>query len=226
MSQSTRQESTQRIKKEQDLKPTLRDLRALTGPCGPMHPPRYLSSPFPWPRTSFQLSPGPLVHAPVTSPASLSLYCCLYLLGWSRPVVLTSLLLMGPVGAIAVTTCPALFTPQCGQEATPTSHSRSQPLVLSLRELPAHRAPRQPLTNTAYLVFSISQIRIVTYRLGSSALLLLVYNKILPYLSIKTTQMPIKLQWEEVLKIRLKSWQFGSSIFPQVIPMHWKCNKC
>lgn len=109
------------------------------------------------------------------------------------------------------------------------SHSHSQPLVLSLRELSARRAPRQPvtrITNRAYRIFSISQIWIVTYSLGSSALLFLIYNKILHYLTIKTTQMPIKLQWEEVLKIRLKSWQFQSSIFPRVIPMHWKYNKC
>lgn len=59
---------------------------------------------------------------------------------------------------------------------------------------------------------------------------MLIYSKILYYLSIKLTKMPVKQQWENVLKIRLKTWQFCCSIFLKLSYIesfvennHYKC---
>lgn len=99
------------------------DFGGSEGTKRPAQPPRCLPPPFPWSRISFQLSPGPSVPAPVTSPESLSLDHWLYLLGWHRHTTLTSLLLTGPVRPLGVTILPCSVHLHCG----PASHRPSAP---------------------------------------------------------------------------------------------------
>lgn len=109
-----------------------------------------------WPRTPFQLSPVPSVPVTEVSPAPLSLYHCLYLLGWPRSPASISLLLTGPAEPIDIMTlpCPALL---CGVAplsswscswgsclpAAISGHLEQEAKLMQPHETPySHRAPR------------------------------------------------------------------------------------